>query len=80
MAGCFNASLRIAEQRGWGLAIGIFDPDPFDEAPERLYGHAWNVMPDGRIYTSRTPRTPATSWIRCSHEVPRGRHELPHPR
>lgn len=49
MAGCFDASLKLAEENDWELAIGQYDPDPTDEKG-RVYGHAWNVMPDGRIY------------------------------
>lgn len=50
MAGCYDRSLQLADERGWGLAIGHFDPDPFDETPDRIYGHAWNILPDGRYY------------------------------
>jgi hypothetical protein len=50
VSGCYAASVKLAEQNPeWRVAIGYFDTNPFDP----LFGwmpHAWNLLPDGRIY------------------------------
>lgn len=50
MAHCWRTSVLIHEFLGWPIVVGDYDPEPEVEFPPRIYGHVWNLMPDGRIY------------------------------